>query len=236
MQPLFKSETELVLWNEEMAQKYDPEAYHLRSNFLIRWIERRRVNEIIKLLEIDQNDEVLEVGCGAGNVLEKIPSKHLHGLDLSTSLLYKSKNRLLHRSAALVLANAENLPYLGNIFSKLVCTEVLEHVLDPAKVLNEMTRVTKLDGLIIISIPNEKLIDMVKNLIRNFHLKRWLMNGNRPDDYTSPNQMTDEWHLHCFDIHLLQTIIGNTLEIRATKSIPFKILPLRYVVQCVKRN
>lgn len=35
----FDSESHFVQWNEEMARKYDSEDYHLRSNFLIRWVE-----------------------------------------------------------------------------------------------------------------------------------------------------------------------------------------------------
>jgi ubiquinone/menaquinone biosynthesis C-methylase UbiE len=236
MQPKFNSESEFMRWNEDMAQKYDPEAYHLRSNFLIRWIERRRVKEIIKLLDINQHNEVLEVGCGAGNVLEKIPSTYLHGIDLSSSLLIKSKYRLAKRSASLILANAENLPYPRNYFTRLFCSEVLEHVVEPAKVINEMIRVAQPDALFVISVPNEKLIDWVKNMIRKFHIDRWLMKGNQISDYTSPNKMTDEWHLHSFDIHILRALLEPNLKIRIIKSIPFKIFPLRYVVQCVKRK
>ena len=48
-----------------MSRKYDSESYHLRSNFLIRWIERRRVQVILDFLQAGPADLVVEVGCGS---------------------------------------------------------------------------------------------------------------------------------------------------------------------------
>ena len=81
-------------WNEEMAQRHDPDLYHTQSPLPIRLIERRRVQVIINLLKVQQEHRILEVGCGAGNVLEQVgPSKRI-GVDISTFLLGKSQQRL----------------------------------------------------------------------------------------------------------------------------------------------
>lgn len=57
-------------WNEIVARKYDPEMFHRHPNRLVRWIEARRVRAIIRLLATRLTDGVLEVGCGAGNILD----------------------------------------------------------------------------------------------------------------------------------------------------------------------
>jgi ubiquinone/menaquinone biosynthesis C-methylase UbiE len=230
LQAKFKNEAEFALWNEEMAQKYDPEAYHLRSNFLIRWIERRRVKAIIRLLDVTRDDDILEVGCGAGNVLQKLPTGHKHGIDLSFSLLMKSKKRL--NGGILALANAENLPFSDNTFSRVICTEVLEHVIDPKNVIKEMARVARQDAVLVLSIPNERLIDRVKGIIRMTGMKRWLLKGKKEGAYQSPDQMTDEWHLHCFDMGLLSEMLENNLVIKKIQAIPFQFVPFRYAIQC----
>ncbi len=227
----FETEQNFIDWNEEMAHKYDPEAYHLRSNFLIRWIERRRVKAILRFLAVRPTDRVLEVGCGAGNVLEQVGSGRLHGLDLSTYLLQKARRRLAGCKAGLVRGNAEQLPFAGGRFDKLVCTEVLEHVADPRRVVNEMARLAAADGLVVISVPNEAWIDRAKALIRRLGLWRWLLQGEE-GAYTSSEQMTDEWHLHRFDLALLQQVAAGILEIRRVRAIPFPYIPLRYVVCC----
>jgi ubiquinone/menaquinone biosynthesis C-methylase UbiE len=232
LQAKFKNEAEFAQWNEEMALKYDPEAYHLRSNFLIRWIERRRVKTIIRMLDVTTDDDVLEVGCGAGNVLEKIPNGNKHGIDLSSSLLQKSQQRLADQGGVLALANAENLPFSENTFSRVVCTEVLEHVIDPRNVLREMARVARQDAVLVISIPNERLIERVKGIIRMTGMKRWLLKGKKEGAYQSPDQMTDEWHLHCFDIGLLSELLENILVINKIQAIPFLFVPFRYAIKC----
>jgi ubiquinone/menaquinone biosynthesis C-methylase UbiE len=236
----FDNERQFAQWNEEMAHKYDPEDYHLRSNFLIRWVERRRVKAILRFLDVNANengqdeneqDIVLEVGCGAGNVLEQVQSGQLHGIDLSTFLLNKSRSRLAHRQARLVQANAERLPFADGQFRKLICTEVLEHVLDPRGVVGEMARVATADAALVISVPNEGWIDRVKGIIRAVGLGRWLLRGSE-GSYSSPDRMMDEWHLHSFDQVLLQEICENRLLIRQVKAIPFRFVPLRYVACC----
>lgn len=227
----FDSESQFVQWNEEMARKYDPEDYHLRSNFLIRCVERRRLRAIMCFLDASQQDAVLEIGCGAGNVLEQVRSGQLHGIDLSTYLLKKSQERLAHRQARLVRANAERLPFADGQFRKLVCTEVLEHVLNPRQVVGEMGRVATTDAVLVISVPNERWIDRVKTIIRALGLRRLLLQGGE-DSYCSPDQMTDEWHLHSFDLALLQRICKDILLIRKVKAIPSRLIPLRYVAFC----
>jgi len=227
----FDSESHFIQWNEEMARKYDPEAYHLRSNFLIRWIERRRVKAILRFLNASHQDRVLEVGCGAGNVLEQIPSNELYGIDLSASLLKKSQGRLAHRQAKLVRANAERLPFANRQFRKLVCTEVLEHVPDPRKIVGEMARVATAEAVLVISVPNEGWINWAKGSIHALGLGRWLLGGDK-DSYSSPDCMTDEWHLHSFDLALLQKTCKDILLIHKIKAIPFGLIPLRYVAHC----
>jgi ubiquinone/menaquinone biosynthesis C-methylase UbiE len=224
-------EHDIIQWNEEMARKYDPEAYHLHSNFLIRWIERRRVKAILRLLHTGPEEKVLEVGSGAGNVLEQIPSRRLYGIDLSAFLLKKSRKRLAHRQATIIGGNAERLPFANGQFDRLICSEVLEHVANPRQVVAEMARVAAADATFVISVPNEMWINRVKGIIRALGLKRWLLQGNN-DSYSSPDQMTDEWHLHYFGLELLQETLENILLIRQIKTIPFDFIPLRYVANC----
>jgi 2-polyprenyl-3-methyl-5-hydroxy-6-metoxy-1,4-benzoquinol methylase len=231
MSARFDNQRHFTQWNEEMARKYDPEAYHLRSNFPIRWIERRRVKAILHFLNASQQDAVLEVGCGAGNVLEQVSSNQLHGIDLSTFLIRKAQRRLAHRQAKLVQADAERLPFADGQFRALICTEVLEHVPDPRQIVSEMARVAIANAVLVISVPNETWINRVKGTVHALGLGRWLLQGSE-DSYSSPDKMTDEWHLHSFDLTLLQETLENILLIRQIRAVPFAFIPLRYVVQC----
>jgi ubiquinone/menaquinone biosynthesis C-methylase UbiE len=223
-------EQELFDWNEAMARRYDPESYHLRSNWLIRWIERRRVRAILDLLDGADGHDVLEVGCGAGNVLERVTAAELYGLDLSPYLLAKAQRRLWSRQAKLIQANAETLPFRSGRFKRLICTEVLEHVRDPRRVIAEIARIAAPGSVIVISVPNEGWIDSVKKMIRGLGLGHLLLKGQGENAYSSPDEMTDAWHLHRFNLALLYQVSGNILRVQTIRRIPFVFLPLRYVV------
>jgi 2-polyprenyl-3-methyl-5-hydroxy-6-metoxy-1,4-benzoquinol methylase len=232
----FANTSDFIRWNEAMSQKYDSESYHLRSSFIIRWIERRRRHAIVCLLGAETADSVLEVGCGAGVILEKIPAGRLLGIDLSGFILQKTKRRLARYRADLIQANGEQLPLPANSLRQIVCTEVIEHVLNPRNVVEEMARVATADAVLVITIPNEALIDRIKRIVGKLGLQRWLLQGAGDEAhgaaaYDSPDS-ANEWHLHHFDMALLRQVTRGVLSITAVKAIPFRLLPLRYVVSC----
>jgi 2-polyprenyl-3-methyl-5-hydroxy-6-metoxy-1,4-benzoquinol methylase len=142
---------------------------------------------------------------------------------------------LASQQAILARSNAEQLPFANAQFRKLVCSEVLEHVSSPHRVVCEMARVATADAVLVISVPNEAWIERVKGIIRRLGLGRWLLKGSN-GSYSSPDQMTDEWHLHSFDLTLLKEISKGILVIRQTKAIPFSFIPLRYVACCQLSN
>jgi ubiquinone/menaquinone biosynthesis C-methylase UbiE len=98
-------------WNERMVKKYDPDAFHHHPNPLVRFIEKKRVKMILKLMnKHEKGDHILEVGCGAGNIIEKISQGKLFGIDISASIIIKA-NQKLNRKAVLFQADAQNLPF-----------------------------------------------------------------------------------------------------------------------------
>ncbi len=91
---------------------------------------------------------VLEVGCGTGAVLQEMNSPaHLHGLDIDPTRLAEA--RMHARSASLVCGDALSLPYADGIFDIVFCHFLLLWVPDPVRTLQEMQRVTRLDGAVL---------------------------------------------------------------------------------------
>lgn len=70
--------------------------------------------------------------------------------------------------------SAYELPYKDNSFDLVVCTEVLEHLDHPAKVLSEILRTSR--RYVLISVPNEPFF-MLGNFMRGKNLSRL---GNDP--------------------------------------------------------
>jgi ubiquinone/menaquinone biosynthesis C-methylase UbiE len=226
----FRDVGEFKSWNDEMVEKYDVEQFHNHPSPLIRYIERKRVRRILALLGTCPGDRVLEIGCGAGNILAQIPSSRRFGIDLAQSLLAKAERRLEQRGA-LVQGDAEHLPFRDRGWDRVYCSEVLEHIPSPAIALAEMRRIVVGCGVAVVSVPNERLINTLKAILRASGLYRLLL-GARSGDYQMPERMDDEWHLHVFDLAGLLGMIPPGLKVTRIEGIPFRWLPLRYVVRC----
>jgi ubiquinone/menaquinone biosynthesis C-methylase UbiE len=219
-------------WNEEHARKHDLDKFYNHPNFLFRYIENKRIKKLIDLAEVKDADKVIEVGCGAGHILERVPKGELYGIDISEIQVERAKERLGNK-AEISKAPGEEIPYDNKYFDKILCSEVIEHVLDPAPLLNEMKRVLKDDGILSLSIPNENLINLAKKMLRMLGLRRILEPKKSGWDLASKNNL-DEWHLHEFNLKLIKQYIDGKFKIEKISSIPNFTVPFRYVLKLKK--
>ncbi|MFC1514699.1 class I SAM-dependent methyltransferase [Candidatus Omnitrophota bacterium] len=111
--------------------------------------------KFLKLLDLDQDDRVLDVGCYAGGFsrfLNKYYRVRTVGIDLSfTCVQYCVKSdRFGNRFH---VADAENLPFVQNSFDAVLSIAVLEHLSDLKKGISEIYRVLKNEGRAVIHLP-----------------------------------------------------------------------------------
>lgn len=212
-------------WNEAMSQKYNPDHYHNSCNAFVRWIERRRAKALIQELRIEPESDVLDVGCGAGNMLQILPPcRRKIGVDLSPTMIERA-TRKLGEGAELRLMPAEALDFPDASFDRILCSEVLEHTLEPRRVLREMWRVLKPVGFAAASIPNEHLIENSKRLLHAFRLQRLLRN----DGKTNLDAGENEWHLHHGSIPAFRAWNEGLFHLEKIIPIPGWWYPVRYV-------
>lgn len=112
---------------------------------------------------------------------------------------------------------------------------MIEHVIEPRNVVKELARIATDDAIIVITIPNERLIDNLKQIFK----KTWAQLAVGPQTSPKRNQNAydspvdaNEWHLHSFNLELIRKVVQNTLEVSQIQAIPFFFLPLRYVILC----
>lgn len=214
-----------------MVVKYDLDRFHDHPSPLVRYVESRRVGVIFELLDARPSDRVLEVGCGAGHLLARLPAGRRVGVDLAESLLTRSAARL-GGAATLAQGDAGALPFTAGAFDRVYCSEVLEHLVDPVAAVAEIRRVLKPGGVAVLSVPNEVLINRAKALVRRLGLWRLVMRGS---DYDMPERMDDEWHLHAFDLAGLRALVPPTMTITRVVGVPAGLLALRWVLRCEAR-
>lgn len=134
----------------------------------------RTLIQVIKPLKIKA---ILDVGCGEGFSLNKMNENNigekLEGIDYSKEAISLGKNLFPHLS--LKTGSIYDLPYKNNSFDLVLCTEVLEHLDNSQKGLEEVVRVSK--KYILASVPNEPFF-MLSNLLRGKNITRF---GNDPE-------------------------------------------------------
>jgi len=102
-------------------------------------------------------NNLLDVGCGNGDRTIRIANyfnvhmNNTHGLDYNDDVIIACKTMFNARKIDLEI---DDIPYENNTFDLVICNQVLEHLKNYKKIIDDLIRVTKKGGYIVIGIPN----------------------------------------------------------------------------------
>lgn len=215
-------------WNDNFAREHDIEKYYDTSSFLIRWIERRRLHLIQDLTAAKCNDRILEVGCGGGHVLRLFPEADLTGVDVSGEMIRKSRRNLVGFSACLLKGELHELDLPDESFDRIICTEVLEHVVDPVEILQQIRRLLRPAGRAVITFPNDRLINRAKRLVHKCKLT--ILPPLRNLSWGG-----DRYHLHIWRIREMHELLSRHFRVETVRFAPMRFLPIRCCFLCTHR-
>ncbi|MDZ7845898.1 MAG: methyltransferase domain-containing protein [Owenweeksia sp.] len=113
------------------------------------------IDELNDHLKQDTSKKVLEIGCGNGNVSMGIASFGYQtlGVDIDEDSIKTAQKNNRFKNLAFKAEPAEHLSEAEK-FDAIVCTEVLEHLVDPTVVLDYAVKYLKHDGIFISTVPN----------------------------------------------------------------------------------
>ncbi|MCK9617802.1 MAG: methyltransferase domain-containing protein [Lentimicrobiaceae bacterium] len=153
----------------KILQMRDYYSEKLNSNKLQRCYEvaPERVKQFLEeeigfvLERIDENDIVLDLGCGYGRVSVRLSekAKQVVGVDVSEeNIKLANKQYKLNESIDYLVMDASDLKFVDNFFDVTICIQngVSAFKIDPKRLISEALRVTKKKGVVLISSYSEQ--------------------------------------------------------------------------------
>jgi ubiquinone/menaquinone biosynthesis C-methylase UbiE len=142
-------ETEVEAYSSAAAQSY------------LEKIDRSFVEHVARLMGNDASGRALDLGCGPGQITimmaKRWPQMRFLGLDAAPAMLDQAR-----RDAAAAGVQVDwdvirvgpvgdgRLPYEDASFELVTCNSVLHHLADPLQALNEMARICRPGGAVLI--------------------------------------------------------------------------------------
>jgi len=97
---------------------------------------------------------VLDVGCGSGELLRALrsPGRRLCGVEMADAAVRALEQQGIEGRA--VDLETGRLPFADGEFEVVLCYDVLEHIFAPGRLVGEILRVLRPDGVALLCVPN----------------------------------------------------------------------------------
>ncbi|AAB90718.1 methyltransferase domain-containing protein [Archaeoglobus fulgidus] len=112
---------------------------------------------VVDMADIDAESLVLEVGCGTGftteEIVRRIGEERVVAVDITPEQMMKARAKM--GGVNYFLGDAENLPFKDNSFDAAISAGSIEYWPNPQRGIEEMARVTKSGGKVVILAPRK---------------------------------------------------------------------------------
>jgi 2-polyprenyl-3-methyl-5-hydroxy-6-metoxy-1,4-benzoquinol methylase len=124
---------------------------------------------------IPKTAKILDIACGSGFGSKLLAEQNYHvvGADISKETIDACKTAFQHPRLKFEVINATQIPYETGFFDAVVSFETIEHTREFLLVLNEFKRVTKKDGVIVLSTPNFPVNSPGGRILNPYHTQEW---------------------------------------------------------------
>jgi ubiquinone/menaquinone biosynthesis C-methylase UbiE len=149
-------------------EPFNPYTVHGKSMQASGWFNHE-TGELFRGFPISEADVVLDIGCGGGGNANFCASRgaHIVFADIDSKMVAETE-RILKNSAArkieAIVTDANPLPLPDGMFTRVVSTEVIEHVDDPRSFLKELARVGKPGALYLLAVPDPAAEEIYKQV------------------------------------------------------------------------
>jgi len=143
---------DVVAYRLQKAGFGDGSRIALKEEYELKASEDSSHGRILNLLSSRSPSKILDLGCSSGLLAEKLQEMghYVAGVDVS------QHEHVHERMGMFVKADLNQgiPPEVGSQFDVVLAADVIEHLVDPAKFLNEVKSVLSPDGVAIFCVPN----------------------------------------------------------------------------------
>lgn len=181
-----------TIWNQVPPDYYEE---GLRKNIFQYIWHTNKIKTFKKLINFKQYKNILDVGCAAGTLTNKIsqicPGGYVTGVDIYSDAIDFAKKKYPH--IKFIKADAHKLPFESNFFDLIICYETIEHVDKPEEVLAQIRKVLNKNGTAIITMDSGNFL---------FRIVWWFWEKTK-------GKVWQGAHLHPFHHNELENVIKN---------------------------
>ena len=162
------------------------------------------LQESTKNLKSTKNINILQIGPGPIDIINQIKIGNKYSIDPLADF-YKKKFSFNYKETKLIQGVGENLPYEDHFFDIVIFANVLDHTTNPKKVLSEINRVLRSEGILYIE--------------AHFYQKSFIMLSKVFDflKKTFTGEIFNPCHPHMFQIKELKKLITKNFKIYKEK-------------------
>lgn len=137
---------------DKSASDYDAWYTHKKGSF----VDKVETDLAFKLIKIKEGMKILDVGCGTGNFSVKLAKMgcKVTGIDISNEMLNIARKKSKEQNLDIEFLNMDlnNLKFDDNSFDAVLSMTAFEFIQDAPKALEELFRIVKKDGQILIGV------------------------------------------------------------------------------------
>lgn len=164
------------------------------KDFIINDIERIRISKLIKLIGI--NKKVLDLGCRDGQISQLIAKNNnvVYGIEIANEMVKKCNKKGI--KVFDIDLNSNWQESIEKKFDIVLAGEIIEHIFDTDKFLQNIYKILKSDGFLVLSTPN----------IASFGRRILLLLGKNPLIETTSRKY-DAGHIRYFTLKALKLLL-----------------------------
>lgn len=174
MKYFIKSKVSKKRWHiAQIAEKEYLTKYNLDE--IIKYREgryKRYIQFLERTVNLNLKDhKILDIGCKQYGLINFINAKERYGIDplVDPCLTEFKSNKIRY-----IKGTGEFLPFHSMCFDMVLCTNVIDHMMNPFFCLNEVNRILKNNGLFILSVhtfsPSYKIFKYIRELLGDIDL------------------------------------------------------------------